>query len=698
MNKVKEAPINMPDSNDDMSYVRGKYRADKTGSKYQMRLPSMDLGEIPGLSISHELMKDEDGNLTLYHSVDPYEDPKEFKDRLKNFLNKTVLDPRVQKRPLGMVMFTPYRDGYENTSLAVDPDQRRKGIAQKMFIALAKHVKKPIYFGKQQSADGKAFMLKMIQAMDKDYRVVGYDQQNREEFNIKDLDDLYTDPTGDPNKDLRNTKLIKLIPENYLDPIPVLEHIQLMKENIPVLDEELRRVPKETIGELVFNELLSQYKQGMSVSPRDKTSEFMGLFAELETAKIQNRRIAVNPDVKATEFLNSAKQKDILTLNSWLKTHKMPFKIIDVELDLTMPSKYGKNEVLVSASYNMALDRRGTKTSKYLGGYSESVIKEIQDQYPRDDELAKMIMRYLMSAQSMDPTKAKQIALQFHYTDWEFDNDMNSTMLRQMGADPFEIDVATANEFMKQHNLPYRVRRMFLQGENLHFELDSNMTEAPMSYGKEGRPEWYDRAVQMKLDNPSITAAEIARQVGTSRPTIYYWLTGRLESGGTRAINRPMDSFPFKPEDFPQVGNKKYFDGAKPEWYDQALKMAKAGETFTAIGKKFGVNGRSVGRWLVKGQKNKSGRLINPDAEIEPRNIRVQKLDIDLINSLIQDYQLSDQEIIELIKDDKGPKIASEVGNMLPTLRQKLNPGTQVIDKTASGINNPVARPPKEIY
>ena len=49
---------------------------------------------------------------------------------------------------------------------------------------------------------------------------------------------------------------------------------------------------------------------------------------------------------------------------------------------------------------------------------------------------------------------------------------MNSTMLRQMGADPFEIDVATANEFMKQHNLPYRVRRMFLQGDNLHFELD----------------------------------------------------------------------------------------------------------------------------------------------------------------------------------------------------------------------------------
>ena len=59
MKQVKEAPINMPKTNDDMSYVRGMYRADKAGAKYQQRLPSIDLGEIPGLNISHELMKDE---------------------------------------------------------------------------------------------------------------------------------------------------------------------------------------------------------------------------------------------------------------------------------------------------------------------------------------------------------------------------------------------------------------------------------------------------------------------------------------------------------------------------------------------------------------------------------------------------------------------------------------------------------------
>ena len=458
MKQVKEAPINMPKTNDDMSYVRGMYRADKAGAKYQQRLPSIDLGEIPGLNISHELMKDENGNLTLYHSVDPYE------DRLKNFINKNVIDPRVQKRPLGMVMFTPYRDGYENTSLAVDPDQRRKGIAQKMFIALAKHVKKPIYFGKQQSADGKAFMLKMIQAMDKDYRVVGYDQQNREEFNIKDLDDLYTDPSGDPQKDLRNTKLIKLIPENYQDPVPVLE--SLLTEN-----KELQFVSQEIIAKSIYDVALLLKSQGKPVNPVAVTRKWIEIIDSLELVnakrkQLQPPRVVAGPQnvllAKPQKTVPMLADQDRRVLNNWLKSQGMArnIQITDIEPDFSLPEKYGQNRVRISA------------TIKESQQYSEEIVKEIQDQYPRDDELAKMIMRYLMSAQSMDPTKAKQIALQFHYTDWEFDNDMNSTMLRQMGADPFEIDVATANEFMKQHNLPYRVRRMFLQGDNLHFELD----------------------------------------------------------------------------------------------------------------------------------------------------------------------------------------------------------------------------------
>ena len=217
-------------------------------------------------------------------------------------------------------------------------------------------------------------------------------------------------------------------------------------------------------------------------------------------------------------------------------------------------------------------------------------------------------------------------------------------------------------------------------------EIQKPVQEAPNpGYGPEGKPEWFDRAVQMKLDNPSITAQEIAKQIGVGIDTMLFWLTGREYSGRSRPrLKRPIDGFPFKSADFPQgVGPKKYHDGAKPEWYDQALQMAKAGETFTAIGKKFGVSVNNIGKWLVKGRKN-YGKLVNPDAELEPRRIVGQKLDVNLLNSFIQDGY-TDEEIIDLIMDDKGRKIASLVRDMLPDLRQKLNPGTQVIDKSRTG-------------
>ena len=205
-----------------------------------------------------------------------------------------------------------------------------------------------------------------------------------------------------------------------------------------------------------------------------------------------------------------------------------------------------------------------------------------------------------------------------------------------------------------------------------------------MSYGLEGKPEWYDRAVQMKLDNPDISAAEIARQIGKNPGSVIYWLTGTSHTAINK-LKRPSDSFPFEPGDFPQI--KKYYDGTKPEWYDQALQMAKAGEKFINIAKKFGVSDKSIGDWLVKGRKDRRGKIVNPDAELEPRRIAGQKLDINLINSLIQDYQLSDEEIIELIIDDKGPKIANLVKDKLPDLRQKLKAKPQVTIDKSSGTD-----------
>lgn len=190
------------------------------------------------------------------------------------------------------------------------------------------------------------------------------------------------------------------------------------------------------------------------------------------------------------------------------------------------------------------------------------------------------------------------------------------------------------------------------------------------TYGIKGKPEWYDRAVQMKLNNPRISATEIAKQIGIKNPSsVTYWLAGSEQSRPHLA--RPMNRFPFKPEDFPRgMSNKKYYDGAKPEWYDQALQMAKAGESFTAIAKKIGASRHNIGNWLVKGRKHKTGKLINPDAELEPRKIIGQKLDINLLYDFIED-DYSDEDIIELVAHDKGPKIANQVKNMLPILRAK---------------------------
>ena len=213
------------------------------------------------------------------------------------------------------------------------------------------------------------------------------------------------------------------------------------------------------------------------------------------------------------------------------------------------------------------------------------------------------------------------------------------------------------------------------------------LEEGVSKYGLEGKPEWFDRAVALKKANPRITAAEMGRQLGVPSTLILYWLTGL--SGPAGLLKRPNDSFPFEPGAFPTgTGKLKYTDGAKPEWYDQALQMAKAGMSFIAIGKKLGVSDNNIGDWLVKGKKWVNGKIVNPDAELEPRKIRGKKLDVNLLMDFIS-TGYTDEDIIELIRDDKGPKIASQVKNMLPILRKKLNPGTQVIDKTATGINNP---------
>ena len=200
------------------------------------------------------------------------------------------------------------------------------------------------------------------------------------------------------------------------------------------------------------------------------------------------------------------------------------------------------------------------------------------------------------------------------------------------------------------------------------------------------KPPWFDKAVQLKTDNPRMTAKEIGKLVGHAGPTVLNWLAGTPISSGNIFNDNP----PFTEKDFHYAeGNRKYFDGEKPWWYEEAIAMRKQGMTWQAISNKLStpeerITLSQIHIWLVKGSKHRSGNLVNPDAPFKPRP-KAKPINTDLIKELILDPDLSDADIIELIADEKGDKIASQVRAMLPKLRQQLNPGTSVIDKTRTG-------------
>jgi hypothetical protein len=107
--------------------------------------------------------------------------------------------------------------------------------------------------------------------------------------------------------------------------------------------------------------------------------------------------------------------------------------------------------------------------------------------------------------------------------------------------------------------------------------------------------------------------------------------------------------------------------------------------TYPAIANKLStpeerVTSRTVHKWLVKGTKSGNGKLINPDAPFTPRPYNTNPINTDLIKELIVD-KYTDEQIIELVADEKGDKIANQVRAMLPKLRQALQPGTEVRNK-----------------
>ena len=194
-------------------------------------------------------------------------------------------------------------------------------------------------------------------------------------------------------------------------------------------------------------------------------------------------------------------------------------------------------------------------------------------------------------------------------------------------------------------------------------------------------PGWYEKAVQLKRDNPHMTAREISRQVGSNPTSVLIWLIGKPDSRG----NIYNDNPPFTMKDFPIISNKKYFDGEKPWWYEEAVALRKQGMTWQAISNKLStpeerITLSSIRIWLIKGRKHGSGNLVNPDAPFTPRPRILKKIDTALLKELILD-RYTDEQIIELIADEEGVETASQVRAMLPQLRQKLQPGTSVIDK-----------------
>lgn len=205
-------------------------------------------------------------------------------------------------------------------------------------------------------------------------------------------------------------------------------------------------------------------------------------------------------------------------------------------------------------------------------------------------------------------------------------------------------------------------------------------------YRDGGKPPWYEKAVKLKTDNPRMSAVEIGRQLGASGNFVLRWLTGSDRYTGVSDNQNRIsnDNPPFTIKDFPNQSGRKYFDGAKPWWYEEAIKLRKQGMMYKDIANKLSTPEESISKytirnWLLKGKKRESGNLVNPDAPFEPRP-QSKPINTDLIKELIVD-KYTDEQIIELIADEKGDKIANQVRAMLPKLRQALQPGTEVRNK-----------------
>ena len=228
-----------------------------------------------------------------------------------------------------------------------------------------------------------------------------------------------------------------------------------------------------------------------------------------------------------------------------------------------------------------------------------------EDNWTSHKDLANIIYKH---------TGNRQLAVDFFNLETEFDSqdDMQSTGLTALDMDPFAGDRERVNRILSLNNVPVKVLKM--KHNDAYQTLYSLLQSAPVSeapkgspYGQEGKPEWYDRAVALKKANPDISFVDISKEVGglkakASPDTIAYWLTG----GASRSRQRlKRSNFPFKPSDFPKRWRQISFDEAKPEWYDRAVKLKTDNPRMTAkeISRQIGLKKAYLVRYWLTGNK-----------------------------------------------------------------------------------------------
>ena len=442
---VTEAPVNMPPyKNDDMSFVQGVYTTDQTGNKYSGQGPAINKGKIPGFNLEHELFQDEDGNINIFHSVDEYADtPLDFKSKLKKFGRDTMIRKELHRKPLSFVSMRPFNDGHIVNSIASDPSSRNKGIAKQLFLALIKHLGTPIYFGRQVSPQGKAFGDAMIKELEGQFRVVGYDQQTKQEFPVADTDTLYNDPEGGEQlpdmtpkaiqKAITNTKLIKLIPESYVSPEAIIR-----ENRFKTVVKKIKGQSQQEVASIIWD----------ATGRKELGIAFLDIIYDLPMANIKNREAIIqNPDLIPNTGIElgkpapaSYKDQDMATMNQWLRKQGLQSQMLvtNIVVDPSMGILTGNKN-----SLKFDLDIKAIS--------SEVTEQYDKEKYPNLKDFAVMIKKHVGQAK----------ALEFYHIDWEHQNDANAEMLRNMGTDPLDLDTDSANEWLKQYSVPYRVRRMF---------------------------------------------------------------------------------------------------------------------------------------------------------------------------------------------------------------------------------------------